>query len=96
VKPLYTNGVGVGYVAAAWIDCSEWEGWEVVENGELIGEIWGFLGFWIGLRGRRIEEQGLGREKQQIPCGNDGKKGKGKSNDKDNRRSFGSAALRSG
>jgi len=68
VMPLYTNGVGVGYVAAASVDCSEFAGMGLVEKGAVIGEIRGFLGW------RRRE--------QQIPRGNDRKKSKGKGNDR--------------
>jgi len=37
--PLYTNGVGVGYVAAASVDCSECGGMGMVEKGVVIGEM---------------------------------------------------------
>jgi hypothetical protein len=37
--PLYTNGVGVGYVAAAYDDCREAAGLGLVEKGVVIGEI---------------------------------------------------------
>ena len=67
VMPLYTNGVGVGYVAAASVDCSECGGMRMVEKGVVIGEMAVFLG---------------GEWEQQIPGGNDRKKSKGKSNDR--------------
>ena len=37
--PLYTNWVGVGYVAAASVDCSECGGMGMVEKGVVIGEM---------------------------------------------------------
>jgi hypothetical protein len=37
--PLYTNGVGVVYWAAAYVDCREAAGLVLVEKGVVIGEM---------------------------------------------------------
>ncbi len=60
MKPLYTNGVGVGYVAAALFDCSERAVEESVENTALMGisgNCWGF-----GWFGREAEAAAPHRE----------------------------------
>ena len=76
--PLYTNGVGVVYWAAAYVDCREAAGLVLVEKGVVIGEMRDEQQIPLGNERKKSKNKGKALRGWVVshPCPNGGETGR--------------------